>query len=123
VIVMLYVPGVAGVVIGFVPPPPPLPPEFEVLAPQPTAPIAATDNNTASKVPRRRRLGTAKNRRHASVAPDPAAYHGARPIGFELVGLFALSADALVVVTVAVRTNDVVALEEELITTGLTENE
>ena len=73
VTVMLYVPGVALVTTGVVEldEPPEEEPE-----PHPDAVTAAMDTKTASKAAQRRRLGAMKRSVHASVAPEPAAYHG-----------------------------------------------
>lgn len=116
---MLYVPGFAFEVVV----PPPLPGAVATFVPQPTAPIAATESSTASSVPSLRLRGTIINTRQASVAPDPAAYHGVLPSDEWLNGAAIFLRLPLVVVTLAVRTNEVVAELAELITTGLTEKE
>ena len=100
---------------------PPPPTTVELLDPHPTAPIAATDRHRARSAPQRRRRGTVRRIRHASVAPDPAAYHGVLPTGRWLAGDFSSFNAPVVVDSVAVRTKEVVTAVEEVITTGLTE--
>ena len=73
VMVMLYVPGAALVVVGVVVP---LPPVVLVLDPQPAAVSAATARTAASRVPQRRRRGTVIRIMQARVAPEPTAYQG-----------------------------------------------
>ena len=81
--VMLYVPGEAfdNPVPPPLPPLPPLPPVLEELELQPLELIIATERSSANSVPQRRRFGTTMRKRQARVAPDPAAYHGALPVG------------------------------------------
>jgi hypothetical protein len=79
VTVMLYVPGVAFVVVGVVEPLE----ELLELLPQPIAPRAATERTAARSAPQRRRRGRRNMRPQARVAPVLAAYQGIRLIGVD----------------------------------------
>ena len=95
--------------VGVVPPP-----VVEVLE-QPTAVSAATERTTASRAPQRRRRGIVSKSIQASVAPEPAAYQGARPDR----GWFESGLSWAVVVGVdAVKTKEVVTPVVELTVTG-----
>ena len=92
-----------------------MPPVVEVLE-QPTAVRAATERMTASRALQRRRRGRVKRSMQASVAPEPAAYHGALPEGWCLMTGLRFAA----VVVKAEMTNEVVTPLAELIVIGVT---
>ena len=92
VTVMLYVPGIAFVTTGVVPPLPLEPLELLLLdPPHPLTERAATERSTTNNAPkRRRRLGNATRTRQARLAPEPAMYHGDLPAGGGVEAAFSI---------------------------------
>jgi hypothetical protein len=120
VTVMLYVPGVAFVTTGVVPPL-----EVEVvellLEPHPLAEKAPTESSTTNNALQRRRRGNATSSRQARLAPEPATYHGAFPVCGAVETTDSLPVPVLALLCEAVRTKLVVPAALELMTTGFTE--
>ena len=122
VTVMLYVPGVAFVTTGVVPPLE-LPPELLLLLdpPHPLAERAATERITTSSAPQRRRRGNIIRARQARLAPDPATYHGDLPSWDATELILSIPVPVFALLCEAVRTKLVVPAAVELMTTGFTE--
>ena len=123
VTVMLYVPGIAFVTTGVVPPLPLEPLELLLLdPPHPLTERAATERSTTNNAPkRRRRLGNATRIRQARLAPEPATYHGLLLVGGLAEATLSIPVAVFESLCEAVRTKLVVPAAVELIMTGFTE--